>query len=292
MILGWEPPGSTRSEPSIAHAVATARGADAVVVGVGLSPDFESEGRDVADFRLPAGQDELVAAVAAANPNTVVVVYGGVPQLLAPWIDKVRAVFIAMYPGQEGGSALADLLFGRLSPSGRLPFSYIQNRDQSPAFADYRNPDLKSRYTEGVFVGYRHLERARLDPLFPFGHGLTYSWFTYSELNVEPGPHGTATASLEITNTGKVEAEETVQLYVAPPQDTPLPRPLQELKAFAKVALAPGERRTITLPLGRRAFEYYDSQSGGWTLFEGNYQIRVGASSRDIRLTAPLQVHR
>jgi beta-glucosidase len=232
---------------------------------------------------MPGGQDELVQAVAAANPNTVVVVYGGVPQLMEHWLGQVRAVFAAFYPGQEGGAALADLLFGRVSPSGKLPFSYIQHREQSPAFADYRNPDRKSRYSEGVFVGYRYLDQNGLRPLFPFGHGLTYTEFRYTNLRLVDSAEG-CTAALELTNIGSRRGEEIVQLYVAPPTNTPVPRPPQELKAFAKVELAPGETRTVILPLDPRAFQYFDPQTHDWATAPGAYEIRVGSSSRDLRL--------
>ncbi len=288
MICGWRAPDDRTPPPTLDAAVAAARGADVAIVAVGLASFLEGEGHDVADFRLPGGQDELVQAVAAANPNTVVVVYGGVPQLLEHWLGNVRAVFAAFYPGQEGGSALADLLFGRRSPSGKLPFSYLQHREQSPAFADYRKPDLKSRYTEGVFVGYRWLDHHGLAPLFPFGHGLAYTTFRYEDLRLAPGTGDTVcTATLAVTNTGPMAAEEIVQLYVAPPATTPVARPPQELKAFARVALAPGETRTVTLPLGPRAFQYFDPAARVWTTAPGLYEVRVGASSRDLRLTAP-----
>ena len=289
MICGWRAPDDRTPPTTIEAAVAAARGADVAIVAVGLASFLEGEGCDVADFRLPGGQDEHVQAVAAANPNTVVVVYGGVPLLMEHWLGNVRAVLAAFYPGQEGGSALADLLFGRLSPSGKLPFSYIQRREQSPAFADYQNPDRKSHYTEGVFVGYRWLDHNGIAPLFPFGHGLSYAIFRYDNLRVSDVGNGACTATVEVTNTGRMAAEEVVQLYVAPPATTPVPRPPQELKAFAKIALAPGETRTVELSLGPRAFQYYDPDNRVWTTAPGDYEIRVGASSRDIRLTGSIR---
>ncbi|MFT3828978.1 MAG: glycoside hydrolase family 3 C-terminal domain-containing protein [Opitutaceae bacterium] len=288
MILGWRTPGERWAPPSIEAAVAAARDADVAIVAVGQSASTEGEGCDVADFRMPAGQDELVRAVAATNPNTVVIVYGGVPQLLTPWIDRVRAVFTAFYPGQEGGGAIADLLFGRVAPSAKLPFSYIQHRSEAPAFADYRDPSMKSRYAEGVFVGYRYLDQNAVEPLFPFGHGLTYTTFAYSDLRITRNNDGVV-ATCTITNSGARFGEEVVQLYVAPPNSTPVPRPPQELKAFAKVALAPGESRTIELPLARRAFQYFDPDLRAWTAAVGTYEIRIGASSRDIRLRGTME---
>jgi beta-glucosidase len=283
MIFGWRAPGDCWVAPSIEAAVAAAREADVAIVAIGQSSTTEGEGCDVADFRLPAGQDDLVRAVVAANPNTVVVVYGGVPQHMEHWIGSVRGVFAAFYPGQEGGAALADLLFGRTEPSGKLPFSYIQHRSDSPAFADYRNANLKSRYDEGVFVGYRYLDRNAIAPLFPFGHGLSYTTFDYSNLQIGKNGDGYV-AKVAVRNTGLRSGEEVVQLYVAPPANAPVPRPPQELKAFAKVSLAPGETRVVELPLGPRALQYFDPAARAWVTAPGEYEFRIGASSRDIRL--------
>jgi beta-glucosidase len=199
------------------------------------------------------------------------------------WIGSVRGVFAAFYPGQEGGAALADLLFGRTEPSGKLPFSYIQHRSDSPAFADYRNANLKSRYDEGVFVGYRYLDRNAIAPLFPFGHGLSYTTFDYSNLQIGKNGDGYV-AKVAVRNTGLRSGEEVVQLYVAPPANAPVPRPPQELKAFAKVSLAPGETRVVELPLGPRALQYFDPAARAWVTAPGEYEFRIGASSRDIRL--------
>ncbi len=290
MRFGWRAPDDHTPPPSIEAAVAAARTADVAIVAVGLASFLEGEGHDVADFQLPGEQDALVRAVAAANPRTVVVVYGGVPQRLEHWICRVPAVLAAFYPGQEGGAALADLLLGREAPSGRLPFSYIQCREQSPAFAGYRTPDLKSRYTEGVFVGYRWLDAHGIAPLFPFGHGLTYTTFAYANLRATRAGDGTTRVSVDITNTGDREGAEVVQLYVAPPADTPVPRPPQELKAFAKVRLAPGETRTVELPLGPRAFQFWSPDTQGWTTAPGAHELRVGASSRDIRARTALEM--
>lgn len=283
MIFGWRAPDDTSVPPTLEAAVAAARAAEVAIVAVGQASSTEGEGRDVAGFTLPAGQDELVQAVADANPNTIVVVYGGVPQRLEHWIGKVRAVFAAGYPGQEGGAAIAALLFGRANPSAKLPFSYIQHRSDSPAFADYGNADLRSRYAEGVLVGYRYLDQQAIAPLFPFGHGLSYTTFEYNGLKLAR-TSDTWIATVELTNTGNRAGAEVVQLYVAPPADTPLPRPPQELKAFAKVTLAPGETRTVALPLPPRAFQYFDPAVSGWVTAPGDYAIRVGSSSRDLRL--------
>ena len=285
--LGWKDPADTTPEPTIAEAVAAAQGADVAIVCVGNTASQEGEGADVRDFLLSGGQDELVRAVAAANPNTIVVLNGGVPFRVKDWLGGVRALVAAFYPGQEGGDALAQILFGDVNPSGKLPFSYIQEKAESPAFAGYQDAGLKAPYREGIFVGYRYYEKNGIAPLFPFGYGLSYTAFRYDHLQVTKTGDWTCAATVEVTNTGGRAGEEVVQLYVG--QDHPsLPRPLKELKAFAKVALQPGETRTVTLTLGPRAFQFYDPKAGGWVAGHDGFTIDVGASSRDIRQTARL----
>ena len=178
--LGWRDPNDHTPDPTIADAVAAARGADAVVLCVGNTADTEGEGNDVADFKLFGGQDELVRAVLQANSNTVVVVWGGVPVLMKDWLPEAKAVVAALYPGQEGGTALAQILTGEINPSGKLPFSYIQERSEAPEFAGYMDPGLKVNYSEGVFVGYRYYDQNGIKPLFPFGHGLSFATFKYN----------------------------------------------------------------------------------------------------------------
>jgi beta-glucosidase len=281
--LGWKDPANKTAEPSIEQAVEIAKNADAVILCVGNTADYESEGSDVEDFKMPGDQDELVVAVAKANPNTVVVVYGGVPVLMKNWIGDVKAVIAAMYPGQEGGNALAQILFGKVNPSGKLPFSYVQERSQSPAFKEYKYPGLKVHYNEGVFVGYRYYDKNNIEPLFPFGYGLSYTTFEYGNLKIQKTGEMTYIVSLDVKNTGKTAGQEVVQLYVSQKKCS-VERPVKELKGFAKVDLMPGETKTIEIQLDARAFQFYHPEKKQWTAEAGEFEILIGASSRDLRL--------
>ena len=288
--FGWRDITDPKQAPQIADAVAAARSADAAVLCVGLSATQEFEGEDVAGFELAANQAELIKQVLAAQPNTVVVIYGGVPVLLKPWLDQARAVVAAFYPGQEGGAALADLVLGAKNFSARLPFSYIQDRSESPGFLNYKNRDLQVPYAEGVFVGYKYYDAHKITPAFPFGHGLSYTTYAYSKLSAKQTGPAAYEVTLTVKNTGKVAGDEIVQLYVEPKQSR-LPRPVRELKAFVRVpALAPGESRTVTLPLGARAFSYYDPEKHDWVAEPGRYVIQAAASSRDLRTSTTVRL--
>ena len=281
--LGWKDPANKTVEPSVEQAVEVAKNADVVILCVGNTADNESEGRDVDDFKMPSDQDELVGAVVKANPNTIVVVYGGVPVLMKNWLNNAKAVIAAMYPGQEGGNALAQILFGKVNPSGKLPFSYIQERSQSPAFKEYKGPGLKVNYSEGVFTGYRYYDKNQIEPLFPFGYGLSYTTFEYSNLKIQKNGAMTYLASVAVKNTGKAAGEETVQLYVGQKKCL-VERPVKELKGFSKVNLMPGETKTIDIKLDERAFQFYHPEKKQWTAEPGEFEILIGASSRDLRL--------
>jgi beta-glucosidase len=211
------------------------------------------------------------------------VVYGGVPVLMKNWIHDAKAVIAAMYPGQEGGNALAQILFGKVNPSGKLPFSYIQERSQSPAFKGYKDPSLKVHYSEGVFVGYRYYDKNHIEPLFPFGHGLSYTTFEYSKLKVKKTGDMTYLVSVDVKNTGKAAGEEVVQLYVSQKKCS-VERPVRELKYFSKVNLMPGETKTVDMKLDNRAFQFYHPEKRQWTAELGEFEIIAGSSSRDLRL--------
>ena len=193
------------------------------------------------------------------------------------WAGLVRAVVMMWYPGQEAGHALADVLTGKVNPSGRLPTTFPKKLEDSPAFAHYPGADGRAVYGEGVFVGYRHFDTHGVEPLFPFGHGLSYTTFDYRHLKVD-GPR----VSVDVTNTGKRAGAEIVQVYVRP-LDASVPRPDRELKAFAKVHLEPGQTETVAFELPLRAFQHWD---GGWRGEGGRFEVLVGASSRDIRAGA------
>jgi beta-glucosidase len=271
--IGCIPPlGSDR----IAEAVAAARDADAAVVVVGLDPESETEGRDRESMDLTGDQDELIRAVAAAQPNTVVVINAGCIVSM-PWSNVVAAIVHAWYPGQECGNALADVLFGKVNPCGKLPTTIPKRDEDNPAFESYPGANNEVRYDEGVFVGYRHYDENDIEPLYPFGHGLSYTTFAYRELRVDG-----MNIAIDVTNTGDVAGKEVVQLYVADLASS-VSRPPKELKAFAKVALEPGETKEVTLTLNRRSFSFWED---GWVLEPGEFELLCGSSSRDIRARA------
>lgn len=266
--------------------------AKAVVVAVGFDKKFESEGRD-RTFALPEGQPQLIEKVAALNGNVIVVLYSGGEADLSGWSDKVSAILMAWYPGQAGGQAVADLLSGKASPSGKLAFTMWGSVDNNPA-SKYYHPGKSAvnekrftaysftEYKEGIFLGYRGVEHFGLKPLYPFGYGLSYTSFEYSGLKVAPAAGG-YDISFTISNTGKVDAEEVAEVYVAPVNPTVL-RPAKELKGYEKVRVAKGKDVSVTVHLPYSSFSHYDVASHDWVVDPGEYHIQVGASSADIRL--------
>jgi beta-glucosidase len=268
------------------EAVAVAARSDAAVVLVGYSPRLESEGFDRASLDLPAGQDDLIQAVAAANKNTVVVVAAGSPVAMTRWIDRVPAVLYAWYGGQEVGHAVGDLLFGIAAPSGKLPVTFPRRIEDSTAYGHYPGENLHVEYAEGIFVGYRGFDRNKAEPLFPFGHGLSYTTFEYSGLTVSPAKvkaDGKVEIGLKVRNTGTRPGAEVVQLYLHDVESS-LPRPEKELKGFGRMMLQPGETRALTFALARSALQFFDPGKGDWVAEKGAFEVLVGASSRDIRL--------
>lgn len=280
-------PGSTGE--AIAEAASLAARCDAAVVFAGFASGMESECYDRKDLRLPGRQDELVAAVLAANPNAIIVLNTGAPVEM-PWEKQAKAVMQAYYPGMEGGAAVADIILGRVNPSGRLAVSYPRRLEDNPAYLNFPG-GREARYDEGIFVGYRYYDTKKVEPLFPFGHGLSYTEFSYSGLKV---PKHVKTGSqinvsLTVKNTGSRRGSEVVQLYVAD-RKASVPRPEKELKGFAKVDLAPGSSKEVHLTLDPRAFAFFDTASGNWTVEPGEFEILAGASSRDIRARAVLEM--
>lgn len=274
----------------ITQAVQAAKQADVAIVVCGLNKNFDTEGSDRRDMKLPYGQDELINQVVAANPRTIVVLVAGSPVEMGPWLQKVPAVLVAWYGGSEAGNAVARILFGDVNPSGKLPCTFPKQLADTPAAAfgeeAYPGTGGQEYYKEGLLVGYRWFDAKNIEPLFPFGHGLSYTTFQYSNLKLLPGDHAKGiwmTAQFDVTNTGTRSGEEVAQLYIH--QNNPgLPRPDKELKGFYKIALQPGETSTVTLPLGYRAFSYYNPDKKGWLAEAGDFQILVGSSSRDLRL--------
>jgi len=276
--FGWDMP----DHDSIAEAVALAKDSDAAVIFAGLSDRFESESYDRVRLELP-NQDKLIKAVAKVNPNTVVVLNTGSPILMNEWIDDAAAVVEAWYPGQEGGNAIADILLGNYNPGGKLPFSFIKKYEDSPAFKDYKDKRLKSPYSEGIFVGYRYLDKHHIEPLFPFGHGLSYTSFKYSNLKIDSPGDGTCLVHVDIKNTGKRSGAEVVQVYVRDVECS-LERPEKELKGFQKIFLEPGAKQTVQITLNQDAFSFFHPEKKQWITEPGEFEIWIGSSSKDIRL--------
>jgi beta-glucosidase len=265
--------------------------ADVVVLAVGFDPETESEGAD-RTFQLPPGQDELIQEIAAANKNTIVVLTSGGSADTTAWLDRVPAFVEAWYPGQEGGAALAAVLFGDVNPSGRLPVTFERRWEDNPVHDNYYPEAGTNRvaYKEGVFVGYRGYEKNNTKPLFPFGYGLSYTTFKYGNLAVKPvSGSGSYEASFDVTNTGSREGAEVAQVYVG---DThaKVPRPAKELKGFSKVSLRPGETKRVTILLDSRALAYYDVNAKQWRAEPGNFDVLVGHSSAQIELRGKLSL--
>lgn len=282
--LGIVPP---LSPDALQQAVALASESDAAVLFVGLGSEWESEGYDRPDMELPPEQVELITAVAAANPNTVVVLSTGSPVTMG-WLDRVAAVIQMWYPGQECGNAIADVLFGDVNPSGKLPQTFPMRLQDNPAYINYPGENGQVHYGEGVFVGYRYYDKKDIDPLFPFGFGLSYTTFAYSNLALDASAYDAADAirvSIDVANDGARAGKEVVQLYIRD-LHARVARPDKELKAFKKIHLEPGQTQTVTFELSRDALAFYDTARGGWLAEAGEFEVLVGSSSRDIRARA------
>jgi len=283
------------AEDAIARAAALAAVSDVALVFVGLSDEWESEGFDRPDMELVGDQAALIEKVAAANANTVVVLNTGSP-ITMNWLDKVAAVVQAWYPGQECGNAIADVLFGDVRPSGRLPQTFPKQLEGNPAYINYPGESGRVHYGEGIFVGYRYYDKKKIEPLFPFGYGLSYTTFAYSNLRLsasEVDADEGLQVSVDVQNTGARAGQEVVQLNVRDVESSPsassghrLMRPKKELKAFAKVSLEPGETNTVTLTLNRESLACYDDGEQQWVAEAGEFEVLVGRSSRDIRASA------
>jgi beta-glucosidase len=283
-------------EPPAIPDLSVARNADALIVCVGFDRSSESEGSDHT-FDLPSLQGYLLdSAVAANRSHTIVINNSGSGVGLANWADKAGAVLQAWYLGQEGGTAIAEVLFGDVNPSGRLASTFDRRFEDNPAFAYYPGRMVEGQnypvepYTEGLFYGYRGYDKAGKSPLYPFGYGLSYTTFKLSNLKVQTGANQTATVTVDVSNTGRRAGAEVVQIYVGE-NNAKVARPLRELKGFSKVLLQPGETRTVTVPLNKRSFAYWDISKKDWTVDLGNrFTIEAGTSERDIALKQTLVV--
>ena len=290
---------------ALAEAVDAAKKSDVAVVVVGRYAKLEGEGFDVKTMDLPAGQDELIEAVEKANPRTIVVLNTGNPVTMTKWIEKTPALLDMWYGGQEGGNALARILFGDASPSGKLPVTLPKRFEDSPAAANYPGKNLKVDYAEGIYVGYRYFDTKDVEPQFPFGFGLSYTTFAYSNLEIgmqikpdkTKGPITTGPAMLtgawvvsaEIKNTGSRAGAEVVELYIHDGHSK-IDRPVHELKGFERVELQPGETKRVEFVVDRAALSYWSPEKKAWVAEPGDFEVQVGASSRDIRLKGTLNL--
>jgi beta-glucosidase len=292
---GYDHPTATNDGLHTA-AVDTARQADVAIVGVGLPDGYENEGSDRVHLRLPPTHDALIAAVAATHPRVVVVLSNGAPVEM-PWIDDVEAVLEGYLGGQAGAGGLADVLTGSVNPNGHLAETFPRHLDDDPASRHFPGGPATVEHREGLYVGYRFHDTVDGDVLFPFGHGLSYTTFELGEValdRTEVGPEelaagATVTASVAVTNTGDRAGKQVVQAYVRDLESC-VYRPDRELRAFAKVALEPGETTRLELALGQRAFAFWDVGSGGWAVEPGAFEVLIGSSSRDLRGSAQLAV--
>ena len=289
---GYDTVSEEPDEALIQEAVRAAGSCDKAVIIAGLPDAFESEGYDRTHMRLPRCQDELIHRVAQANPNTIVVLYNGSPVEM-PWIGEVRGLIEGYLGGQAVGRATKEILWGEKNPCGRLPETFPVILEDNPSFLSYGGEGNVSIYQEGVFVGYRYYDRKKMKVLFPFGYGLSYTTFRYSNLRVDKGSitdQDKVTVSVDVTNTGNRAGYEVVQVYVAAPRCEVF-RPVRELKGFDKVYLEPGETKTVSVELDERSWAYWDTGIHDWFVPGGTYQIQAGRSSRDIVLSVDLNVN-
>jgi len=276
--LTWTTPSALA--PGISQAVAAARSASTAVVVV--SDDTETEAADRPGLGLPSAQDELISAVAAANPHTVVVIDAGAPVTM-PWLGQVAAVVDAWYPGESNGAALASVLYGATDPSGHLPVTFPRSLSQVPASTPAQFPGVggQVQYSEGIDVGYRWYDARNLTPLFPFGYGLSYTTFAFSDLRVTPpqlaGRGAPVTVTARVTNTGPVTGAEVAQLYLGDPAAAG--EPPRQLKGFQKVTLRPGQSAVVSFRLDRHDLSYWNDSANGWVVPDGGFRVYVGDSS-------------
>lgn len=280
------------NEGLVSLACQTAERVDKVILFAGLTESYESEGYDRAHMRLPENQENLIRAVAQANPNTVVVLAGGSPVEM-PWADEVKGILNSYLGGQAGGSAVVDLLTGRVNPSGKLAETYPMCLEDTPCYGNYPGEGRTALYREGIYVGYRYYDKMQREVRFPFGFGLSYTQFKYSALKLssrEMDDQKELKVTFKVKNTGDMDGAEIAQVYVSDAESTVYKAP-QELKGFVKVFLKAGEEKTVTVVLDRRSFAYYDPDLGDWNVEDGVYHILVAASSRDIRLRGSVKIH-
>lgn len=277
------------------EAVALAKEYDQVIFVGGLNHDYDLEGQDRADMKLPYGQEEVIDAVLAANPETILVFVAGSPVQMGSFADRAKAIVWSFYAGMEGGNALAEVLLGKVNPSGKLPetFPYSHEDCSAHCVGDFAKKDLLE-YREGVYVGYRYYEKNQIPVQFPFGHGLSYTDFEYASLEVEKEENGAGlivNVSCLVKNTGDMAGKEVLQLYVAA-KDSAVDRPVKELKGYEKTELKPGETKKVNFALNPESFAYFDEETGHFRAEAGCYEILIGASLTDIRLKGEVMLEK
>jgi beta-glucosidase len=285
MRLNWVVPGWR--ELKIAEAVAAAKAARTVVI---FAYDEGSEGRDRSSLSLLGYQDDVIQAVAAANPRTVVVLNNGAPVTM-PWAANVASILQMWYAGQEAADATTALLSGDATPTGKLPVTFPMRAEDAPTAPPDRYPGVNGhgQYSEGIFVGYRWYDEKKIEPLFPFGHGLSYTTFAYSNVSAKASADG-FDVSVTVKNTGAREGTEVPQVYVGPPPSPPAPMALQKLAGFDRVTLAPGQSKIVTVHVGARELSYWSTEKHSWVVATGQRSVGVGSSSRDIRVKTEITV--
>lgn len=286
---GYSLKGDKPEEELLRQAADCAKGKDGVIVFAGLPDEYESEGYDRSHLNMPESHNALIDAVCKVNENIIVVLLCGSPVLM-PWRDKVKGIVLAYLGGEAAGSACVDVLTGKVNPSGKLAETFPMCLEDTPCYGNFAGEDKNVEYRESIFIGYRYYDWADKEVLYPFGYGLSYTTFAYSNLAVSwDEMSGTGKVRVDIENTGNREGAETVQIYVGRKNSAVMRAP-KELKGFEKIALKPGDKKTVVIPLDRRSFSYYDRENHTWQIEEGSYTIYAASSSRDIKLETELFV--
>ncbi|MGB4458430.1 MAG: glycoside hydrolase family 3 C-terminal domain-containing protein, partial [Defluviitoga tunisiensis] len=270
----------------------TAKKSNVAIIFAGLPDRYESEGYDRKHMKMPENHNKLIEEVSKVQPNTIVVLSNGAPVEI-PWIDKVKGLLESYLGGQAGGGAVADILFGEVNPSGKLAETFPKKLSHNPSYLNFPGEGNKVEYREGVFVGYRYYDKKEIEPLFPFGYGLSYTTFEYTDISVdkkEITDKETIEVKVKVKNTGKVKGKEIVQLYIRD-VESKVNRPEKELKGFEKIELAPGEEKTVTFKLDKRSFAYYNTEIRDWYVESGEFEILVGKSSKEIELKETVKVN-
>jgi beta-glucosidase len=276
----------------IEKAKEAAKKSDVAIIFAGLPDRYESEGYDRKHMKMPENHNKLIEEVSKVQPNTIVVLSNGAPVEI-PWIDKVKGLLESYLGGQAGGGAVADILFGEVNPSGKLAETFPKKLSHNPSYLNFPGEGNKVEYREGVFVGYRYYDKKEIEPLFPFGYGLSYTTFEYTDISVdkkEITDKETIEVKVKVKNTGKVKGKEIVQLYIRD-VESKVNRPEKELKGFEKIELAPGEEKTVTFKLDKRSFAYYNTEIRDWYVESGEFEILVGKSSKEIELKETVKVN-